>query len=349
PGFLKVFSYKYYNFFKILEPRISYFINVFASEIFKNHQIASLLFRKAPISLVLTSTIVDAPQEVILKLARENKIPVIKYQHGAYGMYFKHDVFESEDTNSDYVLMYGPAVTQQFENYTKHRNKFIPTGSPFLDQLKKYYDHNIPISTDSKKKAVYVIGNLTGNYRYLSFNENYPDNWWFHRIQKSIIDTLAQFHDWEIIIKLHPASKVPQSLIENYIKDNQWNHFKFEKNKNFATLLQEINDLKLIIVDLPSTTLLEALCTKSDIFVFEGINPSTEVDSFGKQLLGKRTFYSNDINAFIENLRGYLNNKYTKKQNNNEFLKQFGIYLNDNKSKERTLKFITNIINKNKQ
>lgn len=169
------------------------------------------------------------------------------------------------------------------------------------------------------KKILYIPTQITGTWRYFSWCA-YP-NIWYSRVQRDVLDLLGTTKDINVFVKFYPNDLFPNP-----------NHNFAKKNPSITILENSLIDIlkenvfDLIITEAYATTLLEILCTESQIVLFAS-SDFTKLSQEAKCLLGKRLFLVETKVDFLKTLEKILNKKLDVKLKdiNDEFLFKFGI------------------------
>jgi hypothetical protein len=304
------------------------------------HETMSFIEQKG-IEAVISSTLSTCVGHSVAQAAHNSKIPVITWQHGGYGMTKSHPLIAYCDfINSDYHFVFGDGVIDCHHNDAeKYGTMLVSIGNSSLESM-------FSNSTNVKEGIVKRINILYATSSYLENDLNistYPpisDNL-FWRTQKSIVDLLGEHPQKSITIKLHPSTSGTH-VLESYVSDKGYSNFTFIRNeKSFPELLQ-MSDM--IVIDLPFTTILQALPTKKPIFVYTG---HVHYNSKAHRLLSKRAICLQDLNEYLYQLDKYLDDgEYNADLNNTDFMEQYGLSSNKESSKTRAGKELNIIIDK---
>lgn len=164
-----------------------------------------------------------------------------------------------------------------------------------------------------------------GTGRYFSWAA-YPSIW-YARLQRDVLNFLCSFKNIDSYVKFYP-NDISRNPNINFIK------YKSSKikllEKSLIDILRE-REFDLIITEACATTLLEILCTKSQILSFFPENYIKINEKF-LAILEKRVYLSKSEKDYIELLRVFLRKGFeeNKKEINDEFLFKFGLgELND--------------------
>jgi len=282
---------------------------------------------------VLCSTKSNFSDHITAHIAQKKGIPVISWQHGAAGFFCYPILKYVELDDSTIHLVWGSGVKEEIENdFPETTCKVIPVGSVFLNNE---YTRRSDKQTNN---ILYVTTNYFHNSLYVGYAHNFQDIT-FWETQKGIINCLGSF-SCNTVLKLHPGYSQHPHFSE-YIKDNQFKNIKLIKNKpSFPTLLHNSD---IVIIDFPSTTLLQAIAAKKTAFVL--LKHLTLTDK-AQYLLKKRAYCSEDLGEFLEMIHKYLNRESLEQApdvNNTEFLEEYGITCKEGEISEKVIKILDDV------
>ncbi len=322
PKFRRLFIFKGLDFFPVLEDRFQFLIEKLPYACLNAYRRTEEILKRKKVRALLVNTLSSCTYRSAAQAARNNDVPVIDWQHGAFG-FSPHPIIHYTDiAASDIFITYGEGVAKQFSSVAKRFNtKIVPLGSAYLAEIRQ---QAITKSKKSRfeKVALYATTAYFGHTFYVSTFPPFVDTA-FWNVQKTILATLAKSKGWKIIVKLHPSYLVRQSPLPQYAQDNNFTNCVFFGRERRFTDLMFIADV--IIMDIPQTPLLEALTTDVPVFVYTG---SLHLDSFAERLLRQRAYCYRNLNAMIRDLSKYLAGEKLKKKasvHNTQFLKAYGI------------------------
>lgn len=272
-------------------------------------------------------------------VAKQHAIPKITWQHGTTG-YVNTPIFIHEELiNSDYYFVWGRGVSDMYAQMSKDvafnkECKIIPMGSATLNTITEQ-QKNTTGNFQTPPKILYATMSYYHNSLNFGFDHRFDDiEMW--NAQKAIITFLADCPS-EVVVKLHPGEKEDYQIREFIESKNAKNITIIKTEKKFSELALESD---LVILDCPSTILLEALAAKKTVFAlfeFLIINP------YAAQLLKKRAFVTNNRHDLIIQIKKYLNNEPMDQNpdiSNTEFLECYGVSHSDAFISEKILETI---------
>ena len=170
------------------------------------------------------------------------------------------------------------------------------------------------------KTVLYVTTQIIGTSRYFSWAA-YPSIW-YARLQKKILDRINSFDNVDSYVKFYP-NDVEVNPNKNIVKNGLLKTKILEEN--LIDILKE-RTFDLIVTEACATTLLETLCTKSQILCFFQKN-YLKIYQDSVDILKKRIHLAESDEDYVELLSGFLEKGFgvNKKELNDEFLFKFGL------------------------
>lgn len=332
------------DFSTVVESRLAHVVMVLLPKSIEVYRRASGLFAQCRPKMVLLSQVVLSWQYAIRAAAKACGMPVVTYQHGAFG-YRESPMFHySDSVGSDYILAYGRGVQRYLERVSPQGATPIAVGSPRLDQISKgsvrLRSHRLFRRLDldpGKKTVVYCPTEVYGNRFYVTYTYPKSDSRYFH-IQRTIVEAFRDFPSVQLIVNEHPGSQVP---LKDFILDRQIANCRILRREIGFTELLPLADC--FIIDSPTTTFLEALATGKPVFVF---NNWFRWEEQALELVKRCAVFRDDLDAFCHVLRDYLKGLPIGEGNErpSEFLEQYGTCLSDGRSLERAASAIESIL-----
>jgi|GEM_PF-2276058 len=351
PEIKRLFEYAGLDLSAAAEPRLRYWLERVVPETWQVFLSARRVLRdETPAAIVLPHT--GSHVEVAaLHAARSLAIPTALYQHGGFVASCEYVTWDYTDLrDADYLLSYGPDTTAYFDaragRYKEPRAALVSVGSARLDAVRQLADVR---KTDVVKQrllggqagplVLYVPALFFGYTRYL--DGTYPEVSYFE-MQREVGRI---FRDFPGIRFVYKTFKEFAECFGNPVPD------MLRKTCPNCTVVQDVPLTELIwaadaiIVDFPSTGLLEALLTDSRILCYAD-NRSLLMTRTAKELLGRRATLTETPEAFLQELRRFLaaGNFAKESPANRDFLKAYGTHLDDGRSAERALERLAEII-----
>lgn len=167
------------------------------------------------------------------------------------------------------------------------------------------------------RSVLYITTQITGNARYLSWS-CYPDIW-YARLQEKILNLGEQNSKINFFAKPYP---------KDFVKNPNGLYYESSSKILHDTLVDILMARKfdLIITEASATTLLEVLCTQSQIISLFS-KDYMRLSPKAQKMLETRIFIAEDEENYIQMvqkalLTGFIENP---KPLNDEFLKTYGL------------------------
>ena len=296
---------------------------------------AARIFRRTNIKGVLFAVTTNPRKWVFLQAARNLHYKIFAWGHGASGQ----GIFDKQHRNEllicDYYFTQGEGSQR---NYLKNNSVYgtvcKPVGFPYLDVLKK--DLKNFSTLDEKYDFVYVTNSYYHNDFYFFFSPGKFDSRYFDT-QSKIIRYLAG-KNIKALFKGHP------SLIYKDFYNNSFGQLiQVESTKPLKSI---IPSGKAFIIDEPSTTVLEVLCTQKPVFV---LIDSIKLTQHALELLKRRAICASSVDKLIKQVDCYIvSGEYSANVKNTDYLKAYGTYQDDGKSALRGSKEVINCLSEGK-
>lgn len=330
------------GFYPLLEDRFAW-IRAKAPQL--SLRIASRLkdiVRKYKIQAILCATNPTFRSHVINQVSRFHGLPVIKWQHG-FVMYYKNRISQLNQfgdlMTTDAVFTFGKETERAYSFYhSKFPAVVTAVGSASIDKIRES-NHNSLSDEKSrgslKTRILYATTSYYQNIWYCGFSPPFNDRL-FYRDQSLIIKSLQEIvMSWqfgcEVTFKLSPGKTC---------QDPPWvdeiSNLKVVKDSQSFVELLQCNDI--IIIDCPTTTLLQAIATKKPVFALLHHAGYTEQM---QTMLARRAVCANQAEELMKLLRSYLQSGiYHADLNDDAFCKAYGNHLNDGKSIDRAVRLV---------
>jgi len=324
-----------------LSERISAIVSDSIVASIKSYRDTQDLIAEKGIRVFLISVREGAAGHAAVQAARDAGIPVISWQHGGAGYTFHPMMPYFECVNTDLHLVFGTPVAESYGRDIewlgwKDRPAIRAVGSSSLDRMRAR------LSSDRGRRnegpVLYVTTHYYRNLYYISQYKDpagYVEHLW--EVQKRVIDLAGRFPDREFIIKLHPVDRSGEPL-GSYILDSG------RTNIRCSTAEETLEDLmprsSLILFDLVSTGILQALLTEKPVFLYSALSP---LDETASSLLQERAVVSGDLDEFIGTVAEYLGGKLKAKDpppGSLDFVSAYGLHKTDGMSAKRAVSLV---------
>lgn len=331
------------DYFPLVKEKLGLFLEKIVPACISAHESAVALIRKKKIRALLFSINPTAISKSIAHAATNAGVPVIGWQHGDMNYRAMNSIILNDFFSADFFLDWGRG---SYENKKEAlddmgmERKAKVIGSASLDTLISSPPKS---SLDSlginNKKPVIVYATsmyyLSNAYSIAYFQ--YSDNL-LYRAQRTIIGGLADVYGSKII-KLHPNSFYSTPALQEYCNSFKDKNVMTVRHQASASSLFSAADI--IIIDMPTTTLLQAVTTKKPIFCLTSL---LHISQKARELLAKRAVVSETPEELMEAVKKYITSGgYEADVNNTEFLESFGT-LPNGKSAERAVEAVNSLI-----
>lgn len=330
-----------------LSPAILYHGNRVIQEYLQTYpdlvsRLKETLQRDPPVAVLYGTK--DIPSDhIIAHIAQYYHIPVISWQHGAQGASCAPMMLYYEIMNSDLHLCFGDGVRDLYEGDAHRRFscKLHSVGSYELEEL--FFD---PKPRKVEFDILYATTNYYLNYLYIggfshtTFQDN--DLWY---TQRKILDLLGK-SGRKTAFKLHPGQYQEKHLREYLGVKGYSNITVFKNERAFTDLALHA---QVVILDVQSTTLLQAVAAKKPVFL---LTRHAKLTGNAMSALVKRAYCAETLDDFVTLIERYLERDPELPHpdpTNSEFLERYGIQKPDGKVLERVLSILNSLRNKEEE
>jgi len=298
-----------------------------------------------PRSLAFTSP--HLPRDFgILQAARSLEIPTLGFQHGGFEGNCEYSTYDWTDLHHfDYRLVYGEGTASYFQSriarLDQKRAELVVTGSPRLDSMGASGAN----SQHLRSKLGFAASDLivlyvptSYQYQWYMAKQSYLDVPYFHLLTR-VVQVVKEFEKVRFLYKPFP-DPYPDPILR--VIDRDLPHGRVIADHEVLTLAGLAD---AVIIDLPSTALLEVLTTRKPILLFSD-NRFVSLRPEARSLLIKRCIVTESEEDFFVQLRGFLGNDcFTEVDTlDRSFLRAYGTHLDDGCSAERAVQFLENLI-----
>ena len=315
--FQKYCTIKDINFVKPFQQRFLPRLN--ESIVSSPHNVDSLeeVIKKSNPKAMLFGTKSWFAEHLAACVARSHDIPVISWQHGSQGVNYAPIALHVEVRNSDIYLCFGWGVEDTFrEDLTRYPSvKTIPVGSHELFML-----HQRKFMSTEPVAVLYATTSYYNNNVYVSSPSILQDNelW---QTQKKILDTLGEI-GINTVFKLHPASCNDEHILQFLTKRAYSNILAVKRERSYLELLADEN---IVIIDFPSTTLLQAVAAHKTVFV---LLKHLKITDVAENLLRNRAYCYDSVEELTVAIQRYLAKEPLDQHpdsENTEFIEAYGV------------------------
>ena len=319
----KYFSIDQLSFWNTIKPLLTKLCNKRFLQAAKEIELAKNLLKKYSFSKILVYHESGLIEQIVLKLAKEKKIPVFVLQHGLYydskerlgENYFQRLI----PKNSDYFIAWGDFFKNYLLKNNVNMNKIITMGCIFFDKL--FQNKYLPYI---ESENILLASDPLAFNRIIDFSIHQKD---LYRNTVEKICKIISKHNKKLIIKTHPQKNQHEQEIANKIDPTIKVHYSGDIHQ-----LIELSDL-VITTDV-TTVILEAMIMQKPVI-------SIRI----KEHYGKLDIFNYCPQISIESLDSWIHSFYSDSQiknemiaKGNEFLKTY--FSNQGNASNKLLKFL---------
>ncbi len=332
------------SLYPILRDRVGWIVNE-SPRILESiaHAVPNLL-RRYRVASLLTSAMNSALAYTVNQSARRAGVPVVAWQHGLMSANGPHSQFSEyrHCMTASTTLTWGRASEQAHSLQPGERLKFgtqiASVGAASLDRL--FGARQLRRAGRSQRKPrnlLYATSNYYGNDWYFGMPPGYSDRL-FYLDQDGIVcalSSLAERRDLDVVVKLHPTTPDPPFAHE-VRQDSRCGRLSVVKAE--ATLTRLLDWTDAVILDLPTTSLLQAIAAGLPVFV---LLRHWRHGAEGEEILARRAVCAETIDDLLQKVETFVREgHYAADIEDTEFLRAYGTHLNDTKSAERAAKIV---------
>ncbi len=328
------------DFTPMIQDRFGFIVEkspVIAREVVKKLE---RFFSRNKIKVLLNSTGADFNFYMVKQFCRKKNIRVLSWQHGAE--WFDKRMSQRNDllnlVSCDSMLAYGDAVKNGYNSSPlakEEKCQVVSVGMPSLNKLRAIS----PAAPEEKMRIIWPYGGYYKNWWYSGFSPPQNDRIYYQEqmvILQDILELKNKYKQVSVTVKLYNSAVFNPPWVKE-LANRERIRIIIEK-PSFVELLPQHD---LVIVDSPTTTLLQAVATKLPVFVLMSVvRWADEAIS----LLRKRAYCAESAEELMKALNRFLENgTHSFDVNNEEFLSQYGTH--DGHGKERALSLTEMILN----
>jgi hypothetical protein len=279
-------------------------------------------------SLMLTGTTFSYRHRAAVRAAWNADVPVVMHQHGGgHGFMERPAQWLTDVAWTDVFAVWGDGVADYFER----RKPIVPMAKPLLAAVGSPRLENIFNRRDAVHRelrgtlnVLYAPTSLAGAARHGPY-AHYPDV--FHAgLERRIVDTVCAAPGVRLTLKMPTrdasGDRVPDPL-PDYVAERGYGTCTVVRDGGFV---DHLADADLIVVDWPSTVLLQALSTDRPVLVLAE-RWTIPFDKRARELLERRAGFDDDTERFLGMLAAYLAAPPKREDGlvNDDFLRAYGI------------------------
>lgn len=310
PAIQRPFELPHGNLFDLARPGLEHFVAHTVAETVLLYLRARSAIRSRGYRALLAPAGIRAT--ALLEAARAEHVPVVIYQHGGFVGTCEHLMWDFTDFgNADAFIVYGEGVRRYFDRRRscppRTGGRIFVAGSARLEQ--RMHDTTSAeiarvkavLAAPGRRAAVLYASTLTSEYSRLVAGESYPETLCFRR-QAAAIDLMKQYGDVSFIFK--PYSDRDDTLFRDLIARSGATNCRVISDIPLFTLMQAAD---AVLVEFPSTALLEAATTRKPIVAYVD-RESLRLEGEAREILGRRAVIAETHGAFLEAIRTLVEN-----------------------------------------
>jgi hypothetical protein len=353
-GLQRLFVQDGIDYGDLLEAKLRYLVTDVAPSRVRLQAASTELLRRWAVDVVLAYSYAQGPERAVAQAARNAGIPVVLYDHGAWG-YFDFPLERHLDAGmADYRLVWGDGVQAHVERRYPGSLTSFAVGGAMLDPLigrapslrrkarirlcrRHGFDASRPV-------VVYCATSISTNMQYAG-HLAVPDMVYVEN-QMRIVRFLGRFPAIQVMIKLHPSPFYPQPPLADLIKDEGLSNCRIVSKVPFTDLL-DIADL--FVIDSPTTTLLQTLTTPTPVIVL--MNAAMKLEQEAVESLERVAFVTDRFDHLEDEIERRLRTGIlgVHRTPDSQFMRSYGTYLHDGRSAERAVATLDHIVEENRR
>lgn len=334
----------------ILEPRLRFFFDRCVPETIRLAQKTIHALKFSGPLVILKANEMDYRDLCVSDIALRHGVPVVTCQHGgAVGYCEGHPMVPlghwgtgKEDGN--FFLTYGDGVSEYCERVRWRMPALsarpVAAGSAALDEVKRSRPsrENACRRLGINARQTIVLYAPTGYYGNAQYPLLYRDTEYF-RLQRRVVEMFARVGKYQYVVKRYPWGLVgPKDPLPDVIRALDAPAIRVVEGVPFSEAMWAAD---LLVVDFPSTTLLQALLSRKPIALLAD-SRHTQISPEARALLERRVTLAGCADEFLAVLeRALLAGDFRDLSEPDEsFLRSYGIHLGDGRSAGRVHDFL---------
>lgn len=277
---------------------------------------------------LLFSSGADFGTAVAKQYCQEKGLPVLGWQHGA--AWFDRRATQRTDlfnlVGCNQFLVFGEGVKQGFETSPlaeRQKCEIVSVGMPSLRRLRRIS----PARAISSSRILWPFCGYYCNAWYCGFSPPFSDTVYYQEqmvILRSLLQMLRKYPELSVTIKLYPSKH--QTDQPPWVGE-ALRHKRVSAVYDYPNFVGLLPDHDLVIIDCPTTTLLQSAATKLPVFTLMSVMrwPDKALD-----LLRKRAVCAENAASLVRRLGQFLEKGiYDPEVENDDFLRDYGIFPGD--------------------
>ena len=334
----------------ILEPRLQYFFDRCVPETIQLAQATTDFVTSTGPVVILKANEMDYRDLCVTDVALRHGVPVVMYQHGgAVGYCGRHPLMPLAHWGTGkeegyFFLTYGNGVSAYCEQaragYPALAAQPIAVGSTALEETARNHPSrgNACRRLGVNPNHAVVVYAPTGYYGHVQYPMLYRDTEYFN-LQRRVVELFAKVGRHQYVVKRFPWGLVGlKDPLPDVVRSLDTPAIRVVEAVPFSEAMWAAD---LLVVDFPSTTLLQALVSRKPIMVLAD-SRHMQLSSEARALLERRVTISESADEFLAALEtALLAGEFRDLPEPDEsFLRSYGTHLGDGRSAVRVHDFL---------
>lgn len=315
------------DLFSLVEPGLRHFVTSVVPGTAEDFLTASRCLRERRYRAVLAPA--GIREATLLHAARRAKVPVVIYQHGGYVGTCEQLFWDLTDLgNADHLFVYGEGVREYFAGRPVvpgfRRAEMHVTGSARLEEIAGDFSARAAAprvrrayGAGAALKVLYVPTKTSGYARPL-VADSYPEVG-YHMLQHRVLAMMRDFPNASFVYK--PFADSDDRLVREIASSLAVTNCRIERETKLPALME---DADIIVMDFPSTGLLEAALTDKVLIVYAD-RRSLRLQPAAAALLRRRAAVTETEDDFLGALRAALGGRVAGDVNDDAYARAFAL------------------------
>lgn len=311
-----------------MQPLVGHITQTFQPKTEAVIRLLDSLFRRKPPKVLLTAVGTNYGYFVAKRYFQNRQVPVISWQHGAE--WGNGRVTQRNDLLNamccDKLFVYGEKVAEAYENSRLPECQdcdIVPVGMESLERINKI---SVPRGRGGLT-VVWPFGGYYGNQWYCGFDPPHNDRTYYREqriILSRLVQLMAEHSRFSIIIKLYSGLNTESAppWVHEAVGNPQITIA--EGSQKLVDLLENCHG---VIIDSPTTTLLQAMATTLPVFVLTSVIGWPE-DAV--QQISRRAVVAPHARQLMDHFSRFVaTGNYEADLENDDFLCNYGTHKGD--------------------
>jgi hypothetical protein len=318
--FVRRFACQGLSFYSVVRSRLAFLLTDMLprATLVRDH-CERYLHRRRDVRAVLSVNFsFERPWTYVMALAAARSgIPVVTYQHSAFGYFSWPYSKYVDEVMSDYRLVWGRGSVRFMRDVDRTGCEPVIVGSLELERLRDQLSSPTRRSK-ARPMIVYPVSGYTGNRFYFA-KHRLTDTEAFE-LMKQVLLVLGTATYADVVVKLYPGQADElQRATQEWIERQQWSHVRAVATGAYSSLLAEAD---VVVIDSPSTVLVQSVLSACRLIVYTGVY---EMGASAVDLLRRRADIFDERSAFMEHLKKVIDRRefVTEANSNDDFAAEY--------------------------